>query len=179
MRCLLIAWKCLKEARPVWRPWLARHVQKSETSIYWSYFEPDNNPDTYSTCQTKFAHGLMISFSGGACWYGYSVLAQEGPAASDNLFYPAPEPWKRSTYPPERSREPFMLCHQPDFTLHSYLSPSKIVQKFLKNFWTIFDGAEKCGQSEPSFMTTPILVLGMSGKAFGAVLRLWHSYTRK
>ena len=73
----------------MWRPWLARHVQKSETSIYWSYFEPDNNPDTYSTCQTKFAHGLMISFSGGACWYGYSVLAQEGPAASDNLFYPA------------------------------------------------------------------------------------------
>ena len=129
----------LKEARPVWRPWLARHVQKSETSIYWSYFEPDNNPDTYSTCQTKFAHGLMISFSGGACWYGYSVLAQEGPAASDNLFYPAPEPWKRSTYPPERSREPFMLCHQPDFTLHSYLSPSKIVQNFFKIFSKNFE----------------------------------------
>ena len=136
----------LKEARPVWRPWLARHVQKSETSIYWSYFEPDNNPDTYSTCQTKFAHGLMISFSGGACWYGYSVLAQEGPAASDNLFYPAPEPWKRSTYPPERSREPFMHWHQPDFTLHhiwvrqkSFNFFFKNVWFFLKIFWTIFD----------------------------------------
>ena len=137
----------LKEARPVWRPWLARHVQKSETSIYWSYFEPDNNPDTYSTCQTKFAHGLMISFSGGACWYGYSVLAQQPRI----ICFTQPGPRENALLILQNVRGSRLCFFINQILLYTHIwvrqKPFKnvsknfwkIFEKNLENFWTIFD----------------------------------------